>query len=137
MIKKSIAALVLVTLGWLSVPVAVGSPTTGAMHSAHRNASPGQDHSCCPGPRSRMVPVLSVVASFPAMPCGEQHPCCAKQRPASPSSTPVESKVIRPAVERMLANVAGKVSESRSRLVEVSPICFLAPPFERSAVLRI
>lgn len=137
MIRRSIAAFVLATLTWLSVPMAFGSMAARMMHPTHRDASAGQEHSCCPRTRARMTPVLFVAANFSEMPCGTQHPCCARQRPASPSSVPVESKVIRPAAERTLADVADKPSGERSHSVEASAICFLPAPCERSAVLRI
>lgn len=137
MIQRSIAAFMLATLGWLSVPAALGSPALRAMHSVHRNASAAQNHSCCPRPAGRVTRVLLVAGSFPAMPCGPQHPCCARQRPGSPSNMPVEAKVVRPAAERVVADVADGPSAGRSRPVQTSVICFLPPPFEQSTVLRI
>lgn len=137
MIRRSIAACVLASLCWLSVPVAFGSMPAGMMHSARRTASPAEDHSCCPRHQVRMTPALFMVATFPVMPCGEQHRCCARQRPASPSNVPAESKVIRPGAERMLANAADKSFTDRGGIVETSTFCFLPPPFERSTVLRI
>jgi hypothetical protein len=137
MIQKSIAAFVLATLCWLSVPVAIGSMTAGTMHSAHHKAPPAQDHSCCPRPGARMVPVLFIAVNLTEMPCGAQHPCCVKQRPASPSNVPVQNKFTRPAAEQTLATFAEKTSSDRGRVIEISTVGILPPPFERSTVLRI
>src|SRR5215467_3860733 len=92
MVQKSIAAFVLATLGWLSLPVTVESTATQSLHSTYRQASLTQEHSCCPRPRARIPSDLFVAMRYPAMPCGAQHPCCVKQRPASPSIIPVQNE---------------------------------------------
>jgi hypothetical protein len=124
------------SLCWFSVPVAPGSQEAGDIHALQRDAS-AQDHSCCPRSHPRVVTSLFVTVSFPAMPSGTQHPCCARQAPASPSTMPVETKVARPGMERISPTCIQKKSPSCSRLVEPAAICFLSPPFERSTVLRI
>ena len=137
MIQRSIATALLAALCWLSAPVTLRSPGAGIMHSARRNASPAQDHSCCPRPRARLAPVLLVAVRFPAVPCGAQHPCCVKQRPATPSSIPVQSKITRPAAEQLFSDPAENCSRDGSAIVKASLVCLLPPPFERSTVLRI
>jgi len=136
MIQRSIASVVLAALCWLSLPVAFGSQQTSAVR-VQRDASPAHDHSCCPGSHPRISPTLFLAINSPAMPCGEQHPCCARRAPSNPSTMPVETNVVRPAAERVLAIVAHRPSLDRGRMVETSAICFLPPPFERSTVLRI
>jgi len=137
MIRKSIAAFVLVMLCWLSAPIAFGSLAAAALHSARRSPSRAQDHSCCPRSRGKVAPVLFVAMSFTAMPCGAQHPCCAKQKPGSPSIIPVETRVVRPEAGQALANVSDTPSSGFSRVNETSVVCFRSPPFERNTVLRI
>jgi len=137
MIQKSIAAVVLATLCWLSVPTVFVPLRTGAGPRVQRDATSAQDHSCCPGSQPRLSPALFLAINAPAMPCGNQHPCCARQVPSNPSTMPVENKVVRPAAERVLALLSEEPSEGRGRLVEMTAIGFLPPPFERSTVLRI
>jgi len=137
MIQRSIAAFLLLTLGWMSVPVALGSVAAGTMHLRHRDASPAQNHSCCPRPGVRRAPVLSVVVSLPAMPCSPQHPCCLKQKPASPSNIPVQSTITRPAAERAIASSVERASPDYRRVVESSLVCCLLSPLERGTILRI
>lgn len=119
MVQRSIAAVVLATLCWLSVPVAFGSFETVAVHRVQHDASPAHDQSCCPGSHPRISPAQFLAINSPAMPCGEQHPCCARQAPSNPSTMPVETKVVRHAAERVLALVMNRPStgaaESRHR----------------------
>src|ERR1700751_4912365 len=137
MVQKSIAAFVLATLGWLSLPVTFESAPIQSLHSSHQQASPAQDHSCCPQRRTWIPPDLFVAVTYPAMPCGAQHPCCVKQRPASPSSIPVQRELTRRAAARTSGTSAARAFPDHGRVVEASVICLLPPPFERSTVLRI
>jgi hypothetical protein len=50
---------------------------------------------------------------------------------------PVETKVIRPASERLLTLIPDTPSTCGGRNVETAAVNFLSPPFERSTVLRI
>jgi hypothetical protein len=137
MIQRSIASVVLATLCWLSVPAASGSLETTAAQRFQRTASSAHDHSCCPGFQPRISPALFLAINSTAMPCGEQHPCCVRQAPSNPSTMPVETKVIRPASERVLALITDTPSSGDGRNVETAAVNFLSPPFERSTVLRI
>src|SRR5580765_5923692 len=130
MIQRSIASVVLAALCWLCLPIAFGSLQTNAV-LVQRDASPAHDHSCCPGPHPRISPSLFLAINSPAMPCGEQHPCCARRAPSNPSTMPIETKVVRPAAERVLAIVAERPLPDCGRMLETSAIGFLPPPFER------
>jgi hypothetical protein len=135
MIQKSIAAVVLATLCWLSVPVAFGSLEMLPAQRFQRDAA--NDHSCCPGSQPRISPILFLAVNSTAMPCGEQHPCCARRTPSNPSTMPVETKVMPPVPERVLAFIANTPSSGGGRNVETAAGSFLSPPFERSTVRRI
>jgi hypothetical protein len=50
---------------------------------------------------------------------------------------PVETKVIPPVPERVLALITDTPSSGGGRNVETAVGSFLSPPFERSTVLRI
>ena len=95
------------------------------------------DHSCCPSSHPRISPILFLAINSTAMLCGEQHPCCVRQAPSNPSTMPVETKVIRPAPERVLNLITDTPSSGGGRNVESAAVNFLSPPFERGTVLRI
>jgi len=137
MIQRSIASVVLATLCWLSVPFAFGSPQASAVNRVYRDSSSAHDHSCCPGFHPRITPTLFLAINSTAMPCGEQHPCCVRQAPSNPSTLPVETKVVRPVAERVVAILTDIPSPACGRIVETAAVNFLSPPFERSTVLRI
>lgn len=136
MIQRSIASVVLATFCWLSVPFTFGSEQASAVNRVHGDSSSADDHSCCPGFHPRITPTLFLAINSTAMPCGEQHPCCARQAPSNPSTMPVETKVIRPAPEQALALITNTPSDSGPN-AETAAVNFLSPPFERSTVLRI
>jgi hypothetical protein len=135
MIQRSIASVVLATLCWLSVPGAFGSLEVPSAQGSRRETA--NDHSCCPRSQPRISPILFLAINSTAMPCGEQHPCCARRTPSNPSTMPVETKVIPPVPERVLALITDTPSSGGGRSVETAAISFLSPPFERSTVLRI
>jgi hypothetical protein len=135
MIQRSIASVVLATLCWLSLPFAFGSTQMPTAQRLQRDAA--HDHSCCPSSQPRISPILFLGINSTAMPCGEQLPCCVTQAPSNPSTVPVETKVIRPASERVLTLITDMPSSGHGRNIETAAVNFLSPPFERSAVLRI
>ena len=135
MLHRFIAVFVLGTLCWLSMPVAFGSTPIATMHSAQSKASAEKSHSCCPGFHPRVVPALLVAMNSSDMPCGTQHPCCAKQRPVNPSTLPVVTEQVRPA-QRISAITVDRLSPGDSQLVAPLTVGFVSPPFERSTVLR-
>src|SRR5437899_10605653 len=135
MIQRSIASVVLATLCWLSLPFAFGSIDVPSARGFRRTTV--NDHSCCPSSQPRISPILFLAINSTAMPCGEQHPCCVRQAPSNPSTMPVETKVIRPDPERVLALITYTPASGGGPNVETAAISFLSPPFERSTVLRI
>jgi hypothetical protein len=56
--------------------------------------------------------------------------------PSNPSTTPVETRVVRPTAERALVVTADKAPPIGRRAAEASAHYFLTPPFERNTVLR-
>ena len=135
MIQRSIASGVLATLCWLTLPFAFGSTQMPTAQRFQRDAA--HDHSCCPRSHPVITPTLFLAINSTAMPCGEQLPCCVRQAPSNPSTMPVETKVIRPASERVLALITDMHSSGHGRNIETAAVNFLSPPFERSTVLRI
>src|SRR5207302_7673600 len=129
MIQRSIASVVLATLCWLSLPFAFGSIQMSPAQRFQRDAA--HDHSCCPRSHPVITPTLFLAINSTAMPCGEQHPCCVRQAPSNPSTMPVETKVIRPDPERVLALITYTPSSGGGPNVETAAISFLSPPFER------
>lgn len=132
MFLRSIAAVVLATLGGLNIPVAFGAPQTVAAHVA---PAP-HNHSCCPGFQPPVAPIVPVPISFSGVPCWARYPCCASQTPSHPSSPAVAAKRVRPRAERSIALTADKLSPGRARILPASAVLFLPPRFEQSAVLR-
>ncbi len=135
MIQRTIAAVLLGALSWLSMPVVLGAPLL-TMHSVHRHGA-ARDHSCCPRTVRPVTPILLTSASSPGRPRGAQHPCCAKNGYVSPANIPIERKATRPSAEQVATNAADIPSQAYRRSAMLSTAGFLAPPFEQSTVLRI
>jgi hypothetical protein len=136
MIRKSISAVVLASICWLSIPVAFGAQQTRPMDLVRVANSRAADHSCCPGLHPQTAPVVLVAIYSPVMPCGEQHPCCARRAPLQPTNAPAEGKVLRPAAVRILIISSEEPARAGSRTAEMSADLFLPAPFERGTVLR-
>ena len=135
--KQWIAAFVLGSLFWSSVPVAMAfsqPPVPG--DKSVRHASPAtQDHSCCPSIHFALPPRLFLIPPQPTVPCGEEHPCCARPEHENPAALPATAKNAHPFVEIsaiLLDSYMRPVAAAISR-VRVSS----SPPFDRSTVLRI
>src|SRR5437763_12691018 len=80
-IRKTLtAALFLVILTCWSAPSSFAGSSSGSRTAGQRPDA--QNHSCCPGLHANSTRVEFVVLSdLPAMPCGDQHPCCAQRGP--------------------------------------------------------
>jgi len=106
MFRKFLAGLVLALLcGW-SVPVARAAAPQSDDLTARKPAShpsSGHDHSCCPSLHSRIAPPVFVTVVPTKRPCGDQHPCCARQAPDSPPLLPAISRMPRPDLRGLLA----------------------------------
>jgi hypothetical protein len=113
---RIIAALALLSLLTSSVPSVWAIASLGAIT---RHAVTRKDHSCCPGLHPASIPALFVQLTPGAMPCGNEHPCCARQRPANPSSMPEVKRNSRPdpnsivpAVEHLIVASFGKTRKA-------------------------
>jgi len=136
MIRKSISAVVLASICWLSVPVAFGAMQAGPKDLNRVVGSRAHDHSCCPSLDPQTAPTLLVAIYPPAMPCGDQHPCCARRSPSPPTNVPAKGKLIRPAADRILIISPEKPPRAGRRTVKTSADSFLPAAFERGTVLR-
>jgi len=138
--KKVIAALVLASLAVWSVPVSFASAKRSApLNYNGRQPSPAaaQHHSCCPGFHSPFVEQLfAELAPVPEMPCGDQHPCCARQVPENPPALTAASRVERPGSQSDFVSVTNP-NASRGGAIAVETSGFFPPHFARSIVLRI
>jgi hypothetical protein len=140
--NRLIAAVVVALLSWQSVGAVVASPlrpgisTTGT--AANQTPSRVHGHSCCPHIQIRFAPPLFVMPAPAAMPCGEQHPCCARQGHENPQSLPAASTSSRPDGNGVSIPIADQRRDNRTRTAaEVEG----SNPFQsyctRSTVLRI
>src|SRR3974390_1392996 len=94
--SRLIAALILVSLLWWSIPAAfASSATTLAQDQTTQPSSNTHDHSCCPGAHARFIPPLFVKPGPAPIPC-EEHPCCVKHGPENPPSLPGTTSIPRP-----------------------------------------
>jgi hypothetical protein len=85
--RRCIAALLLGSLLWWSVPLVFAAKALLAQESAQAaqksspsSPAPAHKHDCCPG----FHPAFSspVFIKGPAsLPCGDEHPCCVRPRP--------------------------------------------------------
>jgi len=94
MFRRFMIALVMFSLALLSGPGALTSLSllhfsNAAKTKSQETAETAQNHDCCPkADRSFVSPSLPGIQPS-AMPCGEQHPCCAKQVPQESPALPV------------------------------------------------
>ncbi len=82
---------------------------------------------------------MLVTAISPAMPCGDEHPCCAKRAPESPASLPAVTEVLRPGVLEMAAQISDPAFGLRNDAFKSLAASEFPLPsyFPRSTVLRI
>lgn len=101
--QKLIAACGLASLIWCSIGAVWALPVRSSPEMSPTSslgaAAEKHTHSCCPGGHSWFRPPLSVTIEAASMPCGKEHPCCAKQRPQNPLSLPATTRVSRPDAE--------------------------------------
>lgn len=144
--KKFIAAVVLASLAFWCVPEALaatwhsGSSDLGSSvpeRSARPVASSAHDHSCCPGVRSHFASLLFVMPTPAAMPCSDQHPCCAKQGRDTPPALPSANRTER----RSLGALVAIVDLTHNGRTRTATKALVSNPFQsyavRSTVLRI
>ena len=134
--KRWIAAFVLGSLFWSSVPFAMALSQPAAAEETFRHASPAkQDHSCCPGTHFALPPRLFLIPAQPKVPCGEEHPCCARPEHENPASLPATAKNAHPFVEISAALLDSPLRPVAAAISRVR--VFSSPPFAHSTVLRI
>lgn len=140
--KRFIAAVVLASLTYWSVPASFASAKSSAFPNSHRPVPPppseAQHHSCCPGFHSPFVEQLvEELLPVPEMPCGERHPCCARQAPQNPPALTAASRVERPRSQSKVAVAAFKVSCGKNISAETSDAFPFPSYLVKSTVLRI
>lgn len=139
MCRRLIAAGILASLTWWSLPVGPVLPMpfhTGRM--ARHSVGVGPDHSCCPGVHLRLVVPVPAQSQPAGMPCGDEHPCCARQRSGNPSFLPAANKIPKRDPEGSAETLSGQDRGARqgSDAQILSKVSF--PSYSaRSTVLRI
>jgi len=117
--KRFIAAVVLASLTLWGVPAAFAStlqPGSSISEKPAEQIASAHDHSCCPGFHSRIVLPPFVTPAPAEMPCGEQHPCCAKPAPQNSPALPSASPTVRPGSEGAPMAVAYQYRDGRTRI---------------------
>ncbi len=110
MTKRIIAALVLATLLSGSAPLALAA-VPGDSVGGHLSST--RIHSCCPGTHQKMVTSFTAAA----MPCGNEHPCCAKHAPDNPSSLPAVNRLPRPSIEVIVSRTTTSPERDYAQVV--------------------
>lgn len=121
------AALVLISLWSLGAPLVLAA-------SAKRTTASGK-HACCPGVHSAFALHIFLSSSPATMPCGGQHPCCAKQAPAKPALLALNQEN-RPGRENVPIWISDGARNDRTSTAMTSA-SLLPSLFLRSTVRRI
>ena len=133
--KRIIGVLVLASLSWWSMP-AFGSVFSIHSATAGKSASSAhKPHDCCPGVHFKLEAPLFVELTPPAMPCGDEHPCCTKHAPDRSFPLPAVNRMTR-----LPDSFAGIAQNDAARSGVTSPSSgqdFVLTYFARSTVLRI
>jgi hypothetical protein len=145
--KRLIAAVVLASLACWSVPGALAAAsdafsrtvqTPAQPSSSSSNSSGTHDHSCCHGARPKFVVPLFVSLTPVQMPCGDQHPCCAKHGSENSPALTASTRIERPRLESSLASVTKQFPKAGTGVAtEIRGNNFLPSYAIRSSVLRI
>ena len=121
------AALMLISLWGLSAPLVLAATT--------KQTAASRMHACCPGGHTAFSLPMFVSPGPATMPCGDQHPCCAKQAPAKPALLALNQEN-RAALEYARLSASDGAPNNRTGAAitsaSLSPCLFL-----RSTVLRI
>ena len=140
--KKRVIAVVMLASLWCgaaSGAFAFSMLRSNAQEAGEPSPSSPHKHSCCPGVHPPLTLALFETSTAPAMPCGNEHPCCAKRAPQSPASRPAVYGSPRPGGLEMAVSGAEVVADSRVNIGSrgVGDESFLPSYFARSTVLRI
>jgi len=141
MVRRSIAALLLMSMtAWAEIALAPLF-TIHASHLVHVKAAPQEEHQhampghpCCPGGAQMIATTLQVKAAN--LPCEEQHRCCFRQGPASPPTTAKEIRDSAPEISVASAELWPNFGTFHSLLSLTQPVVHI-PPGEFGVVLRI
>ncbi len=140
MLKKRIIAVVMLISLWCGTAAgAFASMVMMTRAHAAGDRSSSNSHSCCPRVHPLVSPALFVAVAGPVMPCGDEHPCCAKRTPQSPAIVPEVNESDRPAPERIAVRPAAPGNEIHGDKA-VHPFrmdLFLPSRSAQSTVLRI
>ncbi|HEX4785634.1 MAG TPA: hypothetical protein VH350_14930 [Candidatus Sulfotelmatobacter sp.] len=139
MTKKLIGALLLALLALGNTPLALATPLLQSglgTRTGQQASSNPHNHSCCPDAPARFA--LLIVTPVSTMPCGEQHPCCAKQVPENPPALPIATSTQKPNPSGVPMAMADQTQGSRA---PISAESAGSNPFHaysgRNTVLRI
>jgi hypothetical protein len=133
MVKKIIAGATLFVLALSSV--AMESASFVASAGMPTSAARTRAHACCPDVRGNVSMFSEFVPG--SVPCGNEHPCCAKQSPVNPTSLPPVTRTPRPDPSGHVAQVVDKNQLGGSTGARLASINFFPPLPARSTVLRI
>jgi hypothetical protein len=138
--NKLIAAAILMSLGLGSPPIAFAAANVSRFLTSHEQAKRSSipDHSCCPGFHATMLmPLFVALTPGPQMPCGDRHPCCAKQRPESGPALSASTRLYPPDANGIVTDTGdGSVSKKPAATAPTFHAS-LSPPSLRTTVLRI
>lgn len=133
---KFIGALLLALLAFGNTPLALATLLHSEPATKKLAISNPHNHSCCPDAHMRFVPLM--VTPVSTMPCGAQHPCCAKQAPENSPSLPVATSTQRPNPSGVPMAMADQNQRSRARISAESAGGNPFPAYSgRKTVLRI
>jgi len=136
--NRLIAVIVLASLGGYAVPLPLlTAGQAAAMPATASHSSDKTEHSCCPDLHPRMISIVLLTMDPATMPCGGQHPCCAKRAPQNLPSLPAANR--RTTTDRSAITVASAQHQGRSPSMVLTP--WVGHIFERyrlkTTVLRI
>jgi hypothetical protein len=138
--NKLIAAAMLMLLALGSAPVAFAAANLARLLSSQEQAkrSSSPDHSCCPGfHASMLMPLFVALTPVPQMPCGDRHPCCAKQRPERGPALAASTSLYPPDANGIATDTGDRTVSKKSAATAPSFHASLSPPSQRTTVLRI
>jgi len=138
--NKLIAAAMLMLLALGSAPVAFAAANVSRLLSSQEQAkrSSSPDHSCCPGfHASMLIPLFVALTPVPRMPCGDRHPCCAKQRPERGPALAASTRLYPPDANGIATDTGERTGSKKSSATAPSFHASLSPPSQRTTVLRI
>src|SRR5579862_6374064 len=108
--KRIIGVLMLASLSWWSVPTVFASVflihSAGERKAGSSSTSKAHNHDCCPSLHLGLEASLFVALTPPAMPCGNEHPCCSKHAPDHSLSLPATNRITRPGPDGFATGVS-------------------------------